>query len=56
MGYVTKLSVKVGQKVRKGQLLVSVNNTDLQAKKAQVEASIIQAQAAYNNAKRNNFV
>ncbi len=53
MGYVTKLSVKVGQKVRKGQLLVSVNNTDLQAKKAQVEASIIQAQAAYNNAKKD---
>lgn len=53
MGYVTKLNVKVGQKVRKGQLLVSVNNTDLQAKKAQVEASIIQAQAAYNNAKKD---
>lgn len=53
MGYVTKLNVKVGQKVRKGQLLISVNNTDLQAKKAQVEASIIQAQAAYNNAKKD---
>lgn len=53
MGYVTKLNVKVGQKIRKGQLLVSVNNTDLQAKKAQVEASIIQAQAAYNNAKKD---
>ncbi|MCO6174064.1 efflux RND transporter periplasmic adaptor subunit [Flavobacterium sp. NRK F10] len=53
MGYVTKLNVKVGQKVRKGQLLISVNNTDLQAKKAQVEASIIQAQAASNNAKKD---
>lgn len=53
MGYVTKLHVKVGQNVHSGQLLVSVNNTDLQAKKAQVDASIIQAQAAYNNAKKD---
>jgi RND family efflux transporter MFP subunit len=53
MGYVTKVHVKVGQNVRAGQLLVSVNNTDLQAKKAQVDASIIQAQAAFNNAKKD---
>ncbi|MCL9809805.1 efflux RND transporter periplasmic adaptor subunit [Flavobacterium luminosum] len=53
MGYVTKLHVRVGQNVKSGQLLVSVNNTDLQAKKAQVDASITQAQAAYNNAKKD---
>lgn len=53
MGYITKIHVKVGQNVRTGQLLVSVNSTDLQAKKAQVDASIIQAQAAYNNAKKD---
>jgi RND family efflux transporter MFP subunit len=53
MGYVTKVHVKVGQKVSAGQLLVSVNNTDLQAKKAQVDASIIQATAGYNNAKKD---
>jgi RND family efflux transporter MFP subunit len=53
MGYVTKLNVKVGQKVNAGQLLVSINNTDLQAKKAQVDASILQATAAYNNAKKD---
>lgn len=53
MGFVTKVPVKVGQKVKAGQLLVSINNTDLQAKKAQVEASIIQATAAYNNAKKD---
>lgn len=58
MGYVTKIHVKVGQKVQQGQLLVSVNNTDLQAKKAQVEASILQAQAGFNNAQKdyNRFV
>lgn len=53
MGYVTKVHVKVGQKVNPGQLLVSINNTDLQAKKAQVDASIMQATAAYNNAKKD---
>lgn len=53
MGYVTKVHVKVGQKVNAGQLLVSINNTDLQAKKAQVEASILQATAAFNNAKKD---
>jgi RND family efflux transporter MFP subunit len=53
MGYVTKVHVKVGQKVGAGQLLVSINNTDLQAKKAQVEASILQATAGYNNAKKD---
>ena len=41
MGYVNKLHVQVGQKVNAGQLLVSINNTDLQAKKAQVDASIL---------------
>ena len=53
MGYVTKVNVKVGQNVSAGQLLVSINNTDLQAKKAQVDASITQATAAYNNAKKD---
>jgi len=53
MGYVMKIHVKVGQKVGAGQLLVSINNTDLQAKKAQVDASILQATAGYNNAKKD---
>jgi len=53
MGFVTKLHVQVGQKVTTGQLIVSINNTDLQAKKAQVDASILQATAAYNNAKKD---
>ena len=53
MGYVTKIHVQVGQKVGAGQLLVSINNTDLQAKKAQVDASIHQATAGYSNAKKD---
>jgi RND family efflux transporter MFP subunit len=53
MGYVTKVHVKMGQKVSEGQLLISINNTDLQAKKAQVDASILQATAGFNNAKKD---
>lgn len=53
MGYVTKLYVKMGERVKAGQILASLQNTDLQAKKAQVEASILQATAGYNNAKKD---
>jgi RND family efflux transporter MFP subunit len=53
MGYVTQLAVKTGQNVTEGQLLVSVNSTDLQAKKAQVDAAIQQASSAYANAKKD---
>ncbi len=50
MGYVKQLHVKVGDKVSKGQLLVSLDNADLQAKLAQVEAAITEAEAAFANA------
>lgn len=53
MGYVTKVHVSVGDKVRKGQLLVSINNTDLQAKKAQINAGITQAKTTFINAEKN---
>ena len=53
MGYITSIKVKTGQKVSKGQLLATVNNTDLQAKKAQTEAGITQATAGYNSAKKD---
>lgn len=33
MGFVSSVNVKTGQKVSKGQLLLSINNSDLQAKK-----------------------
>jgi len=49
MGFVNKVHVNVGDKVRKGQLLVSINNADLQAKRAQVNANIAEATAAFNN-------
>lgn len=53
MGFVNKIYVKVGDKVNKGQLLLSVNNTELQAKLAQVNASISEAKAAYLNTEKN---
>ena len=53
MGYVNSVPVKVGDHVRKGQLLVAINSTDLQAKKAQVNASITEATAAFNNAQKD---
>lgn len=53
MGYVTNVPVNVGETVKKGQLLVAINNADLQAKKAQVEAGITEAQVAYKNAEKD---
>lgn len=53
MGYVNKVYVNVGDNVRRGQLLVSINNADLQAKKAQVNAGITEATAAFNNAQKD---
>ena len=53
MGAVNKVYVNVGDKVHKGQLLVSINSVDLQAKQAQVKAGIIEATAAFNNAQKD---
>lgn len=53
MGFVNKVYVKVGDKVNKGQLLISISNADLQAKLAQVNASITEATAAYTNAEKD---
>ncbi len=53
MGYVDKIYVQVGEKVRNGQLLLSVNNADVSAKLAQVNAGITEAQAAFDNAEKD---
>lgn len=50
MGNVTKVHVKVGDRVSKGQMLINISNADLIAQKAQVEASIIQAKSGLKNA------
>lgn len=58
MGYVNQVYVKVGQKVSKGQLLLKINSSDLVAKKEQINANIVAATTAFNNAKKdyNRFV
>lgn len=53
MGYVKRVNAKVGSKVKKGQLLVSISNTDLQAKLAQVNANISKAQVGVQAAKKD---
>lgn len=53
MGFIEDIHVKVGDKVKKGELLISINNSDLQAKRAQVNAGITEAEAAFNNAKKD---
>ncbi len=45
MGYVTHLSLKVGDKVTKGQLIATISNQDLVAKRAQADAQIAEATA-----------
>ncbi|MCA0932104.1 efflux RND transporter periplasmic adaptor subunit [Lutimonas saemankumensis] len=53
MGYVTKVYVKVGQQVHKGDALIDINNSDVQAKKAEAESGVLQAQARYNSAEKD---
>lgn len=53
MGYVTSMSVRVGESVHAGQRLVQINNADLQAKEGQANAQIAQAQAHFNAAEKD---
>lgn len=53
MGYITKLTVKVGDHVNAGQLIASISNHDILAKRAQVDASITEAEAALKNAQKD---
>ncbi|MFH6771353.1 efflux RND transporter periplasmic adaptor subunit [Gaetbulibacter aestuarii] len=53
MGYVNKVYVNVGDSVKKGQMLISINSADLMAQKAQVDAAISQATVAFNNAEKD---
>lgn len=52
-GFIDHIYVNVGDKVTKGKLLLSINNADLQAKRAQINANITQAQAAFNIAEKD---
>jgi len=53
MGFITKITVKTGDKVQKGQLLATISNQDIQAKKAQADAMIQEAEIAFKNAQKD---
>lgn len=53
MGTITRIYVKVGDKVRRGQLLAAISSQDIQAKQAQTNASIAEAQANVTNAQKD---
>lgn len=53
MGYITKVYVSVGDHVKQGQLVFTVNSTDILARLAQTEAMIAQADASLQNAQKD---
>ncbi len=52
MGSIASVNVEEGQRVSKGQVLASINKSDLNAKKAQIEANIQAAEAGLENASK----
>ncbi|HOX82036.1 MAG TPA: efflux RND transporter periplasmic adaptor subunit, partial [Chryseolinea sp.] len=53
MGFITNIKVKAGDKVEKGQLLVTINNADILAKRAQAVAMVSEAEAALKDAQKD---
>jgi RND family efflux transporter MFP subunit len=53
MGYITRIDVKVGDRVNKGQLLATISNDDILAKRAQTDAIITEADANFKNAQKD---
>ena len=53
MGYITMLKVNVGDRVSKGQLLATISNQDLLAKRGQADAMIAEAEANVKSAKKD---
>ncbi len=53
MGQVQKVYVQPGKKVNAGDLLIQIRNQDILAKKAQVEASKVEATTAYESAEKD---
>ena len=53
MGFITSVKVKVGDRVKKGQLLATISNEDILARRAQADAMIVEAEAAVSNAQKD---
>ncbi len=54
IGYIKDLNVKVGQKVKRGELLFSIDSTDVKSQISQAQAAYQQAVAALKDAKLDN--
>jgi len=50
MGHVETIHAQVGERVSKGQVLVSIQNSELQAQQARAAAAVRQAKAGFQNA------
>lgn len=53
MGFVTSIRVKAGDKIEKGQLLATISNDDILAKRGQAQAMITEAEVALEDAKKD---
>ena len=53
MGYITSIKVKAGDRVTRGQLLVTISNDDILAKRAQVDAMLTGAKASLASAEKD---
>lgn len=53
MGNLVNLNVKVGDRVKAGQVLATINHQDMSAKRAQTEAMIAEAEANLQNARKD---
>jgi len=53
MGRITKIYVKTGDRVARGQLLATVWDEDIRARRAQAEAMIAEAEGAYVSAQKD---
>ncbi len=53
MGFITKLSVKVGDHVNASQVLATINSQDIDAKAAQTNAMIAEAEANVSSAQKD---
>jgi RND family efflux transporter MFP subunit len=53
MGFITGVKVKAGDKVQKGQLLVTIHNADIMARRAQAQAVVSETEAALKDAQKD---
>jgi RND family efflux transporter MFP subunit len=53
MGYIKRIAVEEGDRIKKGQLLFEVDPADIDAGKRMADAGAVQAKLAYDDAKRD---